>query len=358
MRIGTARRRAPVVDYKLESRAAALGAVDRSIEVLEDIVHHAGAAGCDVIALNEDTLGLIRWEAAHWEAAGEVLPAAVERMLARLGEAAAAHEMYLVCANDTAEPDGTVCNTAFFLGRDGREIGRYRKVNLPMHEQLKARGHDFPVFETPDLGGVGMLICYDMVFPEAARCLALGGADVIFHPTLGGAAMGDGEVSLAAFRTRAVENFVYIVVAWGGSGSLIVSPKGEILADGHGPGDVVTADIDPFGGRESMDSVNSQVDMRARLFRERAPAAYGRLTDPSPPVLAKICATDSPEEVARIGMGIATVGEDRFKEAEELMRRGKRQDAVRTFEALRKDYPKSWIDRASRDRIEVCRNSL
>ena len=33
-----------------------------------------------------------------------------------------------------------------------------------------------------------MLICYDMVFPEAARCLALGGADVIFHPTLGGAA--------------------------------------------------------------------------------------------------------------------------------------------------------------------------
>ena len=58
-----------------------------------------------------------------------------------------------------------------------------------------------------------MLICYDMVFPETARCLALGGADLIFHPTLGGAAIGDDDISRAAFRTRAVENFVYIVVA-------------------------------------------------------------------------------------------------------------------------------------------------
>ena len=97
-------------------------------------------------------------------------------------------------------------NTAFFLGRDGREIGRYHKVQLPVHEQLKEPGDRFPVFETPDLGGVGMLICYDMVFPETARCMALNGADILFNPTLGGAAFGGWEISRAAFRTRAVEN--------------------------------------------------------------------------------------------------------------------------------------------------------
>jgi predicted amidohydrolase len=47
-----------------------------------------------------------------------------------------------------------------------------------------------------------MLICYDMVFPESARCLALGGADIIFHPTLGGAAIGDDPVVRATRRIR------------------------------------------------------------------------------------------------------------------------------------------------------------
>ena len=81
------------------------------------------------------------------------------------------------------------------------------------------RLHAVRVYETPDLGCVGLLICYEMVFPEAPRCLALGGADIIFHLTLGGAAIGDGDISRAAFRTRAVENFIYLVVSQRGSGS-------------------------------------------------------------------------------------------------------------------------------------------
>jgi hypothetical protein len=43
---------------------------------------------------------------------------------------------------------------------------------------------------------------------KAAHCLALGGADNIFQPTLGGAAIGDDAIALAAFWTRAAENFV------------------------------------------------------------------------------------------------------------------------------------------------------
>src|SRR5262249_50075550 len=155
--------------------------------------------------LPEDTLGLLKWESANPGALDAVLPEAVRRMLDRLGKAAAQQGMYLVACNDAIERDGPTYNTAFFLGPDGRESGRYHKVNLPLSEQGRTRGQTFPVFPTPDLGTVGMLICYDMVFPEAARCLALGGADVVFHPTLGGAAIGDDDISLAAFRTRAAE---------------------------------------------------------------------------------------------------------------------------------------------------------
>src|SRR5262249_19888455 len=158
-----------------------------------------GVEGCDALALPEDTLGLLKWETAHPEQLTEVLPAAVARMLDRLGRAAAQHRMYLVVCNDTVEPDGTTHNTAFLLGRDGRAVGRYHKVNLPLQEQARAGGKRFPVFDTPDLGGVGMLICYDMVFPETTRCLALAGADLVFVPTMGGAAIGDGDISLAAF---------------------------------------------------------------------------------------------------------------------------------------------------------------
>jgi predicted amidohydrolase len=355
MRIGTAQPRSRLIHWRLKP-AEALVQVDKSLGELEQIVHKAGNAGCDVLAFPEDTLGLLHWEGVNQQAAREVLPVAVKRMLERLGRAAASHRMYLVCCNDTMEPDGTYRNTAFFLGRDGLEIGRYHKVNLPIAEQTRQRGNGFPVFNTPDLGGVGMLICYDMVFPEAARCLTLGGADVIFHPTLGGAAIGDGDVSLAAFRTRAVENFVYIVVSQRGGGSMIISPQGKVLVEGKGPDDVAIADINPFGGREGGDAMNFQNDMRARLFRERSPAAFGILTDPNPPVLKKVPATITAEEAARIMAKALTIGEEEFKAAEDLLRGGRTEEAVAAFEKLRVEYRGSWIDRVSQERLAKIRS--
>jgi predicted amidohydrolase len=350
MRIGTAQPRSRLIDYRLGC-SEALVQVERSLAELEEIVHRAGDEGCDVLALPEDTLGLGHWEAGHAAALEEVLPAAVARMLERLGRAAAAHGMYLVCCNDTVEPGGALHNTAFFLGRDGREIGRYHKVNQPIHKLHKQRGDHFPVFQTPDLGGVGLLICYDMVFPEATRCLALGGADLIFHLTLGGAAIGDGEISRAAFRTRAVENFVYLVVSQRGSGSMILSPHGEILVEAQKPDGIAIAEIDPHGGREGGDAMNWQPDMRARLFRERSPAAYGILTDPCPPVLAKVPETMSVEEAVRIAEQTLTVGEGRFKEAEALLSEGRTEEARLAFERLCAEFPQSWIDRVSRERL-------
>jgi predicted amidohydrolase len=355
VRIGATQPKSRLIDWKLKEPAEVLAAVDRNLAELAGLVERAGKAGCDVVVFPEDTLGLGRWEAANPVRLKDVLPEAVRRMVDRLGHAAAAHRMYLVCCNDTVEPDGAEHNTAFFLGRDGREIGRYRKVNMPIHELNKRRGTGFPVFKTPDLGTVGMLICYDMVFPEAARCLALAGADIIFHPTLGGAAMGDGEVSRCAFRTRAVENFVYIAVSQRGGGTMVVSPKGDILGEGKGPDDLLVVEIDPFGGRQSGDAMNRQEDMRARLFRERSPEAFGLLVDPNPPVLAKVPEAISVEKAVDVSRRALSEGEDRFKAAAALQRDGKKQEAIGAYEKLIEDFPFTWIDRGSRERLAALR---
>jgi predicted amidohydrolase len=349
VRVGTLQPRIRLVDWRLKDPVGVLARIDASLGELEALVHKAGNAGCDIVALPEDTLGLGSWEEANPDLLSQVLPKGVQRMLDRLGRAASQHRMYLICCNDTVE-SGAYRNTAYFIGRDGREIGRYHKVNMPIHERSKQRGDGFPVFPTPDLGTVGMLICYDMVFPEAPRCLALAGADIIFHTTLGGAAIGDNDISLAAFRTRAVENFVYIVVSQRGAGSMIISPQGKVLAEA-GKGDLAVADIDPAGGRSGGDSMNQQEDMRARLFRERTPAAFSILTQPDPPVLRKVPEVTTVEDAVRISRQGHTVGEEEFKAADLLKRDGRKEEAIRAYERLIAEYPRTWIDTVSRQRL-------
>ena len=217
-----------MIDWRVKEPAEVLAAVAENLAALEQIVHTAGERKCDVLAFREDTLGLLNWCGMNEHIANQVVPEAVSRTVARLGRAAASHQMYLVVCSDFVESDGATYNTAFLLGRDVKEIGRYHKTCPTWSESgTRKRGETLPVFPTPDLGTVGMLICYDLVFPETARCLALSGADMIFFPTMGGAAVGD-------------------------------------------------------------DAMDHQRDMRARLFRERNPAAFGILTDPSPPVLEKV----------------------------------------------------------------------
>ncbi len=351
VRIAAAQPRRRSIDWRINELAEVLRRVEQSLGELEEIIHRAGAEKCDALAFPEDTLGLGEWEAAHPAQLKGVLPSAVDRMLERLGRVAASHRMYLVLCNDLFGADGAVRNTAFFLDRDGKELGRYHKVNMPIHELDKKRGESFPVFNTPDLGGVGMLICYDMVFPEAPRCLALAGADIVFHPTLGGAAISDGDISLAAFRTRAVENFVYLVVAQRGSGSMIISPQGNILAEAKGADSLATADIDPLGGREGGDAFNYRRDMRARLFRERSPAAFSILVDTNPPALAKVPETISVAEAVRISAKAFTVGEDEFKATAALARDSKTAEANAAFQRLTNEYRGTWIDRVSRQQL-------
>ena len=199
------------------------------------------------------------------------------------------------------------------------------------------------------------LICYDLVFPETARGLALAGADIIFFPTMGGAAVGDDDIGLQALRVRAAENHVYLVVAFRGSGSMIISPRGKIIARAEGLDGLAMADIDPRGGRQGGDAMNHQPDMRARLFRERNPAAFGILTDPNPPVLQKVPISITQQDAGRIAARVLTIGEEEFRHADSLAREGRTAEAIAAFERLRDEYQGSWIERVAAERLRTLR---
>lgn len=137
-----------------------------------------------------------------------------------------------------AEQADAVYNSAALVGPAGH-VGLYRKVHLFFRETTLFVPGDlgFPVFELP-FGKVGMMVCFDWIYPEAARTLALKGADIIVHPS---------NLVLPhcpdAMVTRCLENRVFTATAnrigtedRGGvrlsfvGTSEIVSPKGEILA--------------------------------------------------------------------------------------------------------------------------------
>jgi predicted amidohydrolase len=342
------------VPYTIRGPAQALEHVSRNLDALVGLAERAAGEGCRIVAFPEDTLGTLEWEAGNRERAGDLLGPAEAAMVDRLGEVAAERRVCIVCCNDCLG-EGGVYNTAILLGPDGCEIGRYRKVQLPIHEQARKRGDSFPVFEAPGIGPIGMCICYDMVFPETTRALALAGADIVFHLTMGGASMAGPEASLAAFRTRAADNFIYLVVAFRGGGSLIVGPRGDILADGGSePDAVVMADIDPTAGRQAGDALGGTTeDFRARLFAERVPSAYGILTEERPPIHERLrhVPVPSAEEASLLGAEALTTGADAFYEAERWAAEGKIDAAVARFDALAKRFGTIWVGRAAAERL-------
>ena len=84
----------------------------------------------------------------------------------------------VVCAGYTEAGGGHLYSSAVCVSGDG-VLGRQRKVHLPPGERFAFRAGDgFAAFDTP-VGRIGMLLCYDKLFPEAARALALDGAEIV-----------------------------------------------------------------------------------------------------------------------------------------------------------------------------------
>ena len=145
----------------------------------------------------------------------EVIPAGdTTRLMAAMAEK---YNMYIawgMTEMDQANAD-MLYNACVLVGPEGY-VGHYRKVHLPGTERLYSfPGKEYPVFDT-SIGKVGIMICFDKMFPEVARILRIKGAQVILCPTAWPAlSKSEDDPSLHMYKManemRAIENNVYIV---------------------------------------------------------------------------------------------------------------------------------------------------
>lgn len=175
---------------------------------------------------------------------------------------------------------GVPFNSAVFINRDGSVQGSFDKVHLWALERYYFRsGNEYPVFQT-EFGGVGIMICYDMGFPEVARALTLGGADLLLCPSAW--CVEDMDIWHTNVPARALENtsFVAAVNRFGREGgdlympgqSMVCGPRGHKVAllEEEAEG-ILYADIDFDEVRENR--------ARSPYLRDRRPDTYGDLLE-------------------------------------------------------------------------------
>jgi predicted amidohydrolase len=168
-----------------------------------------------------------------------------------------------------AERKGQSFFNSAIVVKGGRYLGTYRKIHLFYNEKKFFKpGNEFKAF-----GKIGVMICFDWIFPESARTLMLMGADVIAHPS---------NLVLPhcpdAMKTRALENHLYVVTAdrvgverglrFIGQ-SQIVSPRGRIVYRASPTKEeCIARDIDLSWAHDKS------VTPRNDLVKDRVPRAY------------------------------------------------------------------------------------
>lgn len=252
------------------------GDIETNLATVESMLSDLAARKCELLVLPE------MWACSF---PYRLLPSLAQKtpgVLSRLQETAAQKGLVIV-GSLPEEEDGHIYNSSYVIDKTGEIAGKYRKVHLfslYREDHHFKRGNSLGVFET-SLGKIGVIICYDLRFPELARRMALEGAGIICvsaqwprdrieHWSL-------------LLRARAVENQLFVVACngcgtegklkWGGH-SAIISPWGEVVAQA-GPDDQTLLGVLHAGEIE---------DFRKMMpcFDDRVPEVY----DPCPPVRA------------------------------------------------------------------------
>jgi len=263
--------------------------VKKQVDLTLARLDEAGANRLDIVTTGEDmgVMGAYIADVSENNIFPELAEAAAAYAEEQVAAKAREYGMYVVACYYKRYPDA-VYNVASLFDRTGQIVWEYRKTHLPPNEmwQMKA-GNALTVFDT-DFGRIGVLICYDMMFPEAAHVLALQGVEIVFHPTAGyGWYDAIGEATL---RTRANDGSMYIVTAKNhihnsAGHSSVIDHWGLVLADaGFYPNRLVWAEIDLDITKTQPDwyiptAMSGEPAIAKRTLIERRPDLYGLLPD-------------------------------------------------------------------------------
>jgi len=201
----------------INHRPRGLKSAQENLDSFAKLIDDAGAAKADIICLPEACTLIGR--GSDYLAAAEPIPGPSTEFLGKL---ASKHRAYIVAG--LLERDGKgAYNTSVLIGRDGKLIGKYRKICLPTSEYNGglAPGSEYPIFET-DFGKVAMMICWDVAYPEIAREYAARGAEMILMPIWGG--------NETLCKARAIENQIPLVISSYDLRSAIYDQAGEAKA--------------------------------------------------------------------------------------------------------------------------------
>ncbi len=254
------------------------GDVAANIAAMRAGVEEAVAAGARLCVLPE------LWSTSFVTNPDQQTVAAAEEAERELQELSREHDLVVVGSTIEAA-EGTIYNTAY-VHECGEERGAYRKIHL-FSPNLEHRHHGLgeqPLVAETKLGKLGVLICYDLRFPELARYYFHRGADILVVPGQWPEARSQHFRTL--LRARAIENEIFVIgcnrtgqepslksgeaLSFPGDGR-IIDPTGEILAAGSGDAGAVVAPIE----------LRKLRTMRRILpvGRDQRPTVYRRLFD-------------------------------------------------------------------------------
>lgn len=216
------------------------------------LTREAAAKGAKIVCLQELFSSLYFCDTedySHFELA-DAIPGPVTDAW---GELAAELKIVIIASLFEKRAQGLYHNTTAVLDADGTYLGKYRKMHIPddpaYYEKFYFTPGDlgYRVFSTA-YGTIGVLICWDQWYPEAARITSLMGAEILFYPTaIGWATSQDDATNLEQYnawqtiqRSHAVANGVHVVSVnrvgleqngamrfWGGS--FVSNPMGTLL---------------------------------------------------------------------------------------------------------------------------------
>lgn len=243
------------------------GDVDANLAYVREALFRVAGQGTDLVVLPE------MWSSGFAYRNLNELAGRTEGIVAELLELSARYKQVIV--GSMPEPNGDKVFNTVYVADNGKLAGVYRKIHLfsLLGENRAFSGGDSWLLAETSIGKVGVIICYDLRFPELSRRLAIEGAQVICVPAQWPKPRQEHWRTL--LRARAIENQLYVVAcnACGTIGkldffgmSMIIDPKGELLAEGSESDGEIIATLD-------MQAMN---DWRAQIpcFNDRKPESY------------------------------------------------------------------------------------